>query len=152
MSDLKASAETLASALSGTEYWRAVQSGSNVRMTAAMVAALVNGSGQVAQTFTGTVTFDLTAYAGIAEVVIYGTATGNFTFNPTNGEAFQKITLYIKQDATGSRLWTSGANIRLNTDIASITLTTTAAKTDFIAMRWHPSDGKADVLAVIHGA
>ena len=150
MANLKTSQETLGSVLSGTEKVRITQGGVSVYVPASYFGALASGFADVSQTFTGTVTFDLSPYAGIPEVFINGSATGNFTFNPTNGFNGQKITLRIKQSG-GSKIWTSGANVRLNADIPSIVLSTADTKTDYIALRWHAADGKADVLAITKG-
>lgn len=151
MANAKTTEEAVADPLTGAELIRMVQGGVNVKGTASAVAALGSGFSVVAQTFTGTVTLDMTTYVGIPEVVFEGQATGNFTLNVTNGAHRQKISLFIKQDATGSRIWTSGANIRTNADIPSIVLSTTAAKADAIALRWNGTDGKADVLAITKG-
>ena len=152
MADLKTSDETSASALSGTELVRIVQSGANARTTTADIAAL-SGSGSVIVTvsYSATTTFDLTSYSLYKTVILDLTLTGNVTFNLTNGTDGQVIKLRVRQDATGSRVWTSGANIRLSADIAAITLSTAASKLDYIGFAWNGTDGKADVLAVNKG-
>jgi hypothetical protein len=151
MSDVKTSAETAATALSGTEIIRGVQGGANVRMTSGAIAALGAGFAVVAVTYAATTTVDLSPYAGIPKVILNLTLTGNVTFNLTNGEDGQVIEVRVRQDATGSRIWTSGANLRLSADITSIVLSTAASKLDYIGLQWNGTNSKADVLALNKG-
>src|SRR5574340_257534 len=60
------------------------------------------------------------------------TLTGNVTLNFTGGRDGQKVTLELKQDATGSRLVTLGTGIAYGTDTPSFTATTTINKTDVL--------------------
>jgi hypothetical protein len=101
--------------------------------------------------YSGTVTVDLSPYAAYATVILDLTLTGDVTFDVTNGTDGQVIKLRVRQDATGSRIWTSGANLRLSADIASIVLSTAASKLDYIGFEWNGTDGKADVLAINKG-
>src|SRR5690349_20664766 len=65
----------------------------------------------VAVTYAATTTVDLSSYASYATVILDLTLTGNVTFNLTNGADGQTIKLRVRQDASGSRIWTSGANL-----------------------------------------
>jgi hypothetical protein len=79
----------------------------------------------------------------------------NFTIpNPTNPTNGQRIIIRVKQDGAGSRLltgfgakWRGGADITL----ASIVLSTTAAKTDYIGAYYNSTDDAWDVLAFVKG-
>lgn len=80
------------------------------------------------------------------------TIAGNRTIdNPTNPTAGQKIVYRIKQDATGSRTITWGSAFRWGTDVTVPTLTTTAAKTDYIGFIYNSDDSKWDGVAVTRG-
>lgn len=80
------------------------------------------------------------------------TLGGNRTLsNPTNGIDGQRLTWRIRQDATGSRTITLDTKFRLGTTISSVTLTTTAAKTDYLEAVYHSSDDKWDVVAFTKG-
>lgn len=152
MSDVKTSAETAASALSGAELVRVVQDGVNVRTTTTDIAALAGASVIVATvTYAATTTVDLTAYAGYKFVILDLTLTGDVTFNITNGVDGQVIKLRVRQDGSGNRIWTSGANLRLSGDITSIVLSTAASALDYIGFEWNGTDSKADVLAINKG-
>lgn len=152
MSNVKTSAESPAATLSGTELVRIVQGGINVRTSTSAIAALGSGYSVVSQPYAATITFDLSPYAGIPEVVIViGTLTGNLTFNLTNGQDFQKITVVTTQDVSGSRIWSSGANLSMSADITSIVLSTAGSKEDWLAFRWRTSNGKARILAINKG-
>lgn len=105
----------------------------------------------VAVTYAATTTVDLASYSGYVIVILDLTLTGDVTFNLTNGTDGQIIRLRVRQDATGSRIWTSGANLRFSTDITAITLSTAASKLDYIAFEWNGTDSKADVLATNFG-
>lgn len=105
----------------------------------------------VSVTYAATTSVDLSTYASYAIVILDLTLTGSVTFNLTNGTDGQVIKLRVRQDATGGRIWTSGANLRLNADIASIVLSTAASKLDYIGFEWNSTDGKADVLAITKG-
>lgn len=102
-------------------------------------------------TYAGTTTVDLSTYASYATVILDLTLTGAVTFNLTNGTDGQVIKLRCRQDGTGSRIWTSGANIRLSADITSIVLSTAVSKLDYIGFEWNGTDSKADVLAINKG-
>lgn len=80
------------------------------------------------------------------------TLGGNRTMdNPTNPVAGKKIIYRLKQDGTGSRTITWGSAFRFSTDVASPTLTTTAAKIDYIGFIYNGDDSKWDCLAVAKG-
>jgi len=74
-------------------------------------------------------------------------AVGNFT-GMTCG---QPAILRVKQDSTGGRTLTWGGNFRFGTTITSITLSTTASKTDYIGFIYDNSAGKIDVVAFVKG-
>lgn len=150
MANAKISELTDASALSGTEQLACVQGGVTLKTTAADIAAL-GGKIVVTVTYAATTTVDLTNYSAYSIVILDLTLTGNVTFNITNGTDGQAIKLRVRQDATGSRIWTSGANLRFSADITSVTLSTTASKLDYVAFEWNGTDGKADVLATNYG-
>jgi len=76
----------------------------------------------------------------------------NFTLdNPTNSESGQKILYRIKQDGTGSRVMTLGANFRLGTDITDTTLSTAASTVDYMGVVYNSTDAKWDVVLFIKG-
>ena|SRR5687768_9931287 len=82
------------------------------------------------------------------------TLGGNRTLTFTGGSAAldgKKILIRIKQDATGSRTLTWDTMVRFGTDIASITLTTTAGKTDVVGLVYNHAATKYDVVAFARG-
>jgi hypothetical protein len=80
------------------------------------------------------------------------TLGGNRTLaNPTNAFDGQLITWSIKQDATGSRTIALDTKFRFGTDITSITLSTTANKTDKLGVQYNAADDKFDVIAFVRG-
>jgi len=80
------------------------------------------------------------------------TLGGNRTLgNPTNPTDGQKCTWEIIQDGTGSRTLAYDTQFAFGTDIASITLTTTASKRDFIAAIYNSTATKWYVIAVVKG-
>lgn len=105
----------------------------------------------VAVSYAATTTVDLAAYAAFDTVILDMTLTGNVTFNITNGTDGQIIRLRVRQDGSGNRIWTSGANLRFSADITSIVLSTGVSKLDYIAFEWNGTDSKADVLATNYG-
>lgn len=102
----------------------------------------------LAPTFSTTLTIDLTNYSDYPHVLVDVTLTDNFTFNITNGTNGQIIRVRFKQDGTGGRVFTAGANLRFSSDLPSPTLTTTSNKMDRLAFEWHSTDGKADLIAI----
>lgn len=73
----------------------------------------------------------------------------NPTGTPTNG---QKMMIRFRQDGTGNRTIThTGSQYRFGTDITGVTLTTTAAKTDYVGYVYHSADSKWDVIAFVKG-
>ena len=77
------------------------------------------------------------------------TLAGNRTLgNPTNG---QVVTWEILQDATGSRTLTLGSAFALGTTISSTTLTTTAAKRDFLTAVYNSTTSKWYVINFVKG-
>ena len=80
------------------------------------------------------------------------TLAGNRTLaNPTNAFDGQMLMFSIKQDATGSRTITLDTKYRFGTDITSITLSTTAGKTDKLGVQYNSSDDKFDVISFVRG-
>lgn len=80
------------------------------------------------------------------------TLTGNVTAAALSGGIDgQKITLRLKQDATGGRTWAFTSSARFGTDITAITLSTAANKTDYIGLIYHATDDKYDVVAFTKG-
>jgi hypothetical protein len=80
------------------------------------------------------------------------TLAGNRTLgNPTNPVDGQMVLYVIRQDATGSRTLAFGADFRATTDVALPTLSTAAAKTDYIGFRYNGTDSKWDCLSVVKG-
>ena len=113
-------------------------------VTAAMVI--------LAPAYAASVTVDLTSYTAYPIVVVnVGTLTGDITFNISNGADGQMIRCRFKQDGTGSRLLTAGANLRGSTDTAIPALSTAAGTLDRMAFEWHAGDGKADLVAYNKG-
>jgi hypothetical protein len=134
-------------------------------------AGLADRAKLASPTFTGTVTTDklvvggslvvsadtLTDAATIAVDAALGnvftvTLGGNRTLgNPTNATNGQKILFRIRQDGTGTRTLALDTKYRLGTSITSTTLTTTAAKTDYLGVIYHSTDDKFDVIAFVKG-
>lgn len=83
------------------------------------------------------------------------TADANFTLsNPTgltSEDDMAVIVWRIRQDGTGSRTITFDTKFRFGTDIPSVTLTTTLNKSDYLAVRYHSSDDKFDVISIVKG-
>ena len=82
------------------------------------------------------------------------TLGGNRTITFTGGSAAldgKKILLRIKQDPTGTRTLTWDTMVRFSTDIASITLTTTASSTDLVGLIYNHAALKYDVVALSRG-
>ena len=72
------------------------------------------------------------------------------TLTFANGQDGGKYTLIIKQDGTGSRTITWPASVRFPDGVAP-TLTTTAAKTDYIGFIYNGVDSKYDAVAFMKG-
>lgn len=152
MANVKTSDEAPAGPLSGAELVRLVQDGGNVKATVSQLVAFASsGIVVVAVTYAATTTVDLSPYSSFTVVILDLTLTGNVTFNLTNGTNGQAVKLRVRQDSTGSRIWTSGANLRFGTDITSIVLSTAASKLDYIGFEWNGTNSKADVLAIVKG-
>lgn len=73
------------------------------------------------------------------------------TMTLTGGADGQRVVLEVIQDGTGSRTITWPSNVRFGTDITSITLTTTASKTDRIGLIYNSTASKYDVVAFVKG-
>lgn len=82
----------------------------------------------------------------------YVTLGGNRTLsNPTGAAPGQKITFELIQDGTGSRTITFDSKFVFGTTIASITLTTTPSKRDFVGVIYSDLDDKFYVVAFSNG-
>lgn len=79
------------------------------------------------------------------------TLTGNIVITNSGAVDGQKLLLELKQDGTGSRTVSFTSETRFGTDITSITLTTTASKTDKIGLIYNSTDNKYDVIAFVKG-
>lgn len=127
------------------------------QLGAASGAASLNAGGRVPAAQLGQSPVNLTDGATIATDASLSnffrvTLGGNRTLsNPTNGVDGQLVTWSVKQDGTGSRTLTTDTKFRFGTDITSITLTTTAGKTDHIGARYNSGDDKWDVIAFVRG-
>jgi hypothetical protein len=105
--------------------------------------------GQAPVTLTDAATIAVDASLGSQFKVTLG---GNRTLaNPTGAYAGQMLLFVLKQDGTGSRTLALDTKFRFGTDITSITLTTTAAKTDYLGARYNLTDDKFDVISFIKG-
>lgn len=107
--------------------------------------------------YTNPVVVSLTDASTIALDASLGTSfkvtlAGNRTLgNPTNPTDGQRILIAVSQDATGSRTLTLGSAWALGTDISSVTLTTTASKTDYIGAVYDATSTKWRILAFAKG-
>lgn len=99
-----------------------------------------------AHTYAASITFDLDDY-DMGEV----TLTGNLTANFTGGYDGQIFRLRLKQDGTGGRTIGWGTMVRFGSDLTSVTLSTAANKTDYLAVCYHETDGKYDVMSYARG-
>jgi hypothetical protein len=76
------------------------------------------------------------------------TLGGNRTLsNPTNPTAGQRVIWEIRQDGVGGRTLAFDTAFRFGSTIPSVTLTTTASKTDYIAAIYNGTDSKWDIVA-----
>lgn len=80
------------------------------------------------------------------------TLGGNRTLgNPTNMVDGQRVIWELIQDATGTRTLTLGSAFALGSDIAAVTLSTTAAKRDFLGAIYNSTAAKWFVVAFVRG-
>lgn len=80
------------------------------------------------------------------------TPAQNFTLsNPTNPTDGQRCIWEITQDGTGSRLITLGTQFALGTEITAITLSTTAAKVDYIGAIYSSGATKWRIVSFVRG-
>jgi hypothetical protein len=83
---------------------------------------------------------------------IFVQLTGDATVQHTNAVVGQRLNLVLQQDATGTRLITSGAEIRFGTDIPSITLTTDPDKQDKVGFVYNDDGAQFyDVISLVKG-
>ena len=107
--------------------------------------------------FSGTVTTALTDQATIATDANLGsqfrvTLGGNRTLGaPTNPKDGQTCTWEFIQDGTGSRTLSLNAVFALGTTVTSTTLTTTAAKRDFLTAVYNSTANKWYVTSFVKG-
>jgi hypothetical protein len=114
----------------------------NISVAGTVIASGAVCGGVVALTDGATINTD--AHLGNTFTVTLG---GNRTMAaPTNVATGQKIVYRIKQDGTGSRTLTWNAAFRFAGGTAP-TLTTTAAKTDYIGFIYNAADSKWDCVA-----
>lgn len=82
------------------------------------------------------------------------TIAGNRTFNFSGGGPLldgKKFILRITQGSGGSHTFTPGTGAVFSTDLASITLSTVAGKTDYIACAYRHAATAYDIIAIDHG-
>lgn len=119
-------------------------------MMTSFVKAIVSASEEITIVSGTPNTLTFTAANGN---LFYCTAGSNFTFNApaSPARAGQKVVIVIKQDGTGSRIWTSGSNLRFGDDITGVTLDTDANHNTYITLIHNPIDDIWDVVAVVKG-
>ena len=135
----------------GTDNWYFAANNGAIRRHTSLPTTNVDGFelGSIVVALTDAVTITVDASLGnIFTVTLGGNRTMGAPSNPVNG---QKIFFRIRQDATGSRTITWDAAYRFGTTVTSPTLTTTAAKTDYIGFTYNSTDSKWDCLAVALG-
>jgi hypothetical protein len=162
LSDVTAQSVTIvartltASEQSLTTHAALIASGSQLGHVKVGTGLSIDGSGVLSVT-AAPGPFTLTAGATVATDASKGnlyrlTANQNFTLsNPTNMTDGQLVTWEIIQDATGSRVITLGTAFALGTDIASVVLTTTASKRDFLTARYNSGTSKWYVVDLKRG-
>lgn len=111
--------------------WKSIPPAKISAVTATTTSATVD--------FTNSDTVRLTLQSNVTTLTITGASDG------------QKCLLEVIQDATGSRTITWPANVRFGTDITSITLTTTASKTDRVGFIYVSGANKYDVVSLARG-
>ena len=80
------------------------------------------------------------------------TLGGNRTLsNPTGAVNGQRLTFRVTQDGSGNRTLAFDTKFRFGTDLTSITLSTSANKTDYIGVIYHGADDKFDIVAIMKG-
>jgi len=124
------------------ETGRALQSASTV-----LTQPIIKGSAVVGLTDAATIATD----ASTGNIFMVTLGGNRLLGNPTNPTDGQKCIWRLKQDATGSRTISLDTAFRLNTDLASITLTTTANKTDYLGAVYNGTDSTWDIIAFTRG-
>lgn len=129
--------------------------GANITITngaGSITIALKNNDTSAPQTLTDAATIATDASLGNRfRVTLGGNRTLGAPTNPTNG---QQCVWEIIQDGTGSRtlsLDTGTGGFAFGTDIASITLTTTASKRDFLTAIYNSTANKWYVVGFVKG-
>lgn len=102
---------------------------------------------QQAITYAATVTINCSS-ASIFDITLTGNINIGLTSPAYDG---QKITLRIKQDATGSRTVTFASSIAVGTDITGFTATTTGNKTDILGFIYNAQSTKFELVAIVKG-
>lgn len=107
----------------------------------------VNNQVVVALTDAATIAVDA-RLGNVFKVTIAGNRTMGAPVSPVAG---QVIRFRIKQDATGSRTMAWNAVYRFSDDIPTVTLSTIAGRTDYVAFGYNADDARWDVLGVVKG-
>lgn len=89
------------------------------------------------------------ALGNVFTVTLGGNRTMDAPTNPVNG---QKIIYRIRQDATGSRTLTWNAAFSFTGDVPTPTLSTTAAKVDYVGFMYNGTDSVWDAVAFKKGS
>jgi hypothetical protein len=116
------------------------------RMYAALAAGVAYNV--VALTDAATIATDA-SLGNVFSVTLGGNRTFSNPTNPTNG---QIIEYQLKQDGAGNRTAAWGTAFAWTTDVVLPTLSTTAAKIDFILFQYRSAESKWFALAVNKGA
>ena len=116
--------------------------------TTAQTYNCVNNPIPYALTDAATVAVDA-SLAKVYAVTLGGNRTlGNPTGAPIDGQLME---VRVRQDGTGSRTLAYDTQYRFGSDVTSPTLTTTAAKSDYLLFQFCSADTKWDCIAVSKG-
>lgn len=100
----------------------------------------------ITDTSSGSVACDWSAWDEIRV-----TLTANTTFSFSGALDGQGCVLKLKQDATGGRTVTLGAEVRYNSLIAVFNVTPTAGKADKVGFVYDGTDTRYDIVSVVPG-
>jgi hypothetical protein len=102
-------------------------------------------TGKVTVTFSSAITIDA-ALGNVFDI----TATGNFTLDITNMRDGQTILIRVRQDATGSRVWTLNSKFRLpGSSTSPLLLSTAASAKDHFVVTYDQTDNKFDISQLL---